>query len=134
MAQDIQPGSGTSLASLVSGIISDAQELIKQQVAMLRHEIKEDMRKTKEVATSMGVGVGIGILGVILLCFMLVYLLALIPGIALWAAFGIIGGILVIVGGILAYLGKKRFESFNSLADESAQALKENVEWITNPK
>jgi hypothetical protein len=123
------------MTSLVSGIINDVRELIKQEVAMLRHEIKEDFRKTKEATLAMGVGITVAALGGFLLCFLLVYLLYwAIPGLALWGAFGIVGGFFIIVGGVLTYLGKKKFDSFNPLPDESAQALKENVEWITKPK
>jgi VIT1/CCC1 family predicted Fe2+/Mn2+ transporter len=130
MAHDLQTGSaqgsGPSMTSLVTGIINDAQELIKQQIHMLRHEIKEDFRKTKEATMSLAVGAGVCLLAV-------VYLLNW-AGLLLWVSYLIVGGVFLIVGGVLAYLGKKKFDSFNPLPDETAQALKENVEWITKPK
>ena len=131
MAQEVETGSAPSMTSLVTGIINDVQELIKQQVAMVRHDIKEDLRKTKEAALAMSVGVAVASLGGFLLCFLLVYLLFwAVDGLPLWGAFGIVGGLFVIVGGVLTYLGNKKFDSFNPLPDESAQALKENLQTI----
>ena len=121
------------MTGLVTGIINDAQELIKQQLALARHEIKEDFRKTKEAALSLALGGTIALLGGLLLGFMLVYLLAL-TDLPLWACYGIVGGLLAVVGGVLVYMGKKELDSFNPLPEESAQALKENVQWITKPK
>jgi hypothetical protein len=42
--------------------------------------------------------------------------------------------VLLGAGGALAFAGKKKFDSFNPLPDESAQVLKENIEWIANKK
>jgi hypothetical protein len=63
-----------------------------------------------------------------------VYLLHEVGDLSLWNSYLIVGGVLTIIGGVLIYLGKKRFDSFHPLHDETAQALKENVEWITKPK
>jgi VIT1/CCC1 family predicted Fe2+/Mn2+ transporter len=136
MAQDVETGSAQvtgPITSLVTGIINDAHDLIKQQVHLLRHEIKEDFRKTKDATLALGIGAGVALLGVILLCLAVVYLINW-AGLLLWVSYLIVGVVLLIVGGVLAYLGKKKFDSFNPLPDETAQALKENVEWITKPK
>ena len=133
-----------SVTELVRGIVDDAQELIKQQVALVRAEIKQDMRRTKEAVTSLAAGGVVAFLGVVLLCFLLVHLihwLTLPAGqqvdpasVPLWGCFGIVGGVLTLVGGVLIYLGIQRFNSFNPLPNESAQALEENVKWLTNQK
>jgi hypothetical protein len=136
MANDLQTGSETSVTSLVTGILNDAQELIKQQLALFKREVQEDIRKTKEAASSLALGVGTSVAGGSLLCFMIVHLLhwAWPDQLPLWGCFGIVGGVLTVTGCALAYAGKKKFESFNPLPDESAQAMKENVQWLTNRK
>lgn len=135
MANDLHTGTEPSMTGLVTGIINDAQELFKQQLALFKQELKDDVRKTKEAAISLSAGLGIVLVGGLLWCLMLVHLLAwAFPSLPLWCAYGIIGLVFVAGGGALLYLGKKRFESFNPLPDQSVGALKENVQWIMNPK
>jgi hypothetical protein len=134
MPDDTHITSEASVTSLVRGIVNDAQELFRQQLALFKAEFREDMRKTREAALSLVVGVGIAFFGVFLLLFALVYLLSWAGELPLWASFAIFGGIVLAVGLGLIYVGKKRFESFNPLPDQSAQALRENVQWITNRK
>lgn len=135
MANDLHTEDRASVTQLVSGIISDAQELMKQQLALFRHEVQEDIRKTKEATIALMGGVAIAAVGAFLLCFMLVYLLEyLVPSLPLWGCFGIVGGVLAVIGGAMLAAAVARFKSFNPLPDESAEALKENVRWVTNPK
>jgi hypothetical protein len=131
MADQVQ-GSEPSVTSLVTGIINDGQELIKQQIALVRTEIHDDLHKTKEAALSLVIGLGTALLGIVLLCWGIVYLLSWATNWPAWAWFLIVGGVIAITGGALIYAGKKRFESFNPLPDQSAEALRENVQWITN--
>lgn len=134
MATDLHTETGASVTQLVSGIVSDAQDLMKQQLALFRAEMKEDIRKTKEATISLACGALVLLLGVVLLLFMCVHGLEAATGWPEWVCFGIIGGLLAAGGGILVWLGLARFKSFNPLPDESAQALAENVRWIKNPK
>lgn len=135
MLNDLGTDHGPSITGLVTGIVNDAQELLKQQMTLFRHELQVDIRKTKEGALSLGAGLGVASLGGILLSMMLVHLLhSLAPELPLWGCYGIIGGVLIGVGGVLCYAGKKIFDSFTPLPNESVEALKENVRWITKAK
>jgi len=85
-------------------------------------------------------GAGVLLLGAILACLMLVYLLHWLTAPAgadpaslpLWACYGIVGAAFGAVGGVLLAAGKKKYESTSLLPDKSARALKENVECLTN--
>jgi len=134
MENQLHAGPEPSMTSLVSGIITDAQDLIKQQLDLVRHEIQEDVRKAKEAAASLALGLGVAAVGAILFGTMFVYLLHEMAGLPLWASFGIVGGIMLVVGLVLTYLAKKEAETINPLEGESAKALEENVQWITKPK
>jgi hypothetical protein len=136
MANDIRTGTEPSLTSLVTGIINDLQELLKQQLSLFRQEVKDDVRKTKEAAISLSAGIGILALGGIFIGLMLVYLLnwAFPEALPVWLCYGIIGGLMLLGGGALLYAGKRRLASFNPLPDQSVEALRENVQWIMNPK
>jgi len=135
MATDVKPAPDTSLTELVTGILHDAQDLIKQQFDLLKVEVLDDLRKTRDAGILMGLGVGVALVGGLLLILMLVYLLNwAVPDLPLWASFGIWGVIACVAGLGLFYAGKQKFASFNPLPNQTAQALKENVKWITNPK
>jgi len=135
MAQDLSNGSESSVTGLVAGIAHDAHELLKQQLALFRHEIRADFQKTKEVALSLVIGVSIAFLGSLLLAIALALLLNWIwPQLPWWASFGTVGVALAGAGAALCYAGKKTMDSFNPLPDQSVAALKENVQWITKPR
>jgi hypothetical protein len=134
MPDDIHTTGEASLTSLVRGIVNDAQELFRQQLALFKSEFHEDMRRTREAALSLVAGAAVAFFGAFLLLFGLVYLLSWATNMPLWVSFLIIGGIVLVIGLGLLYAGKKRFESFNPLPDQSARALRENVQWITNPR
>jgi len=60
MATDLRSDHEPSVTELVSGILNDAQTLFKQQFEMLKHEVKEDFRKTREASLMLGLGAGVG--------------------------------------------------------------------------
>jgi hypothetical protein len=138
MASELQspPEHDQNMASLLAGIVKDIQDLFRQQVALVRTEVREDFRKSKEAAFPMAIGLWLAVLGSILLSITLA--LALSPAganvLSYWASFGLVGVVVFLAGGGLVYFGKKKFESFNPLPDKSAEALKENLEWIAKPK
>jgi len=131
-----------STTGLLSGIISDFGDLIKQEIRFAQAEFKSDLSKTREAATSLGIGVGVASLSGLLLAWMLVHLLhwATTPvdpdpaKLPLWACFGIVGAVFGAIGGVLIMSSLKKFQSFNPLPDKTAQTLKENVQWIANSK
>jgi len=119
----------------VSGIVSDAQELVKQQLALFKAEVKEDMRKTGEATASLVVGLTTTLVGTIVLCFAVAHLLSWAwPSVHIWGWYAVVGGVVTAVGAGLAYSAYQKFRSFNPLPDETAQALKENLEWKTKPR
>jgi hypothetical protein len=132
--QQTTTGTPGNMAPLVTGIIDDLQELIKQNLTLFKVEVRADLRKTKEAASALGVGAGLAVVGGLHLSLMLVFLLWWVfdPNLPLWACFGIVGGVFAGVGFALLLRGKKKLDSFNPLPDETADALKENVQWIKN--
>jgi uncharacterized membrane protein YqjE len=125
------PGTTHSVAPLLTGIVNDIQDLLKQNLALFKVEVRDDVRKTKEAAAVLGVGAALAAVGGLHLSLMLVFLLARIPRIDLWVCFAIVGAVFLGVGLALFVRGKKKLESFNPLPDESAEALMENVQCLT---
>jgi len=132
MATNLQTDPGPGMGGLVSGIVQDAQELISQQLALFKQEMRQDLRKAREGVVFMALSAGTLLIGSLLLGLMLVHLLNwLVPTLPLWACFGIVGGSLAVIGAILAFQGRDKFE--HMMPEQTTKALEENLEWKTKP-
>jgi uncharacterized membrane protein YqjE len=126
-----------SISSLVGGIITDAQELIRQEMQLARRELQEEVHKAKTAVLSLALGAGIAFFGMMLLCFMLVHLLFwatndLHEHFPLWAWFGICGAVLTCVGLGLLYAARSQASDIHLVPPQTAQTMRENVRWIRN--
>jgi hypothetical protein len=119
-----------SLAQLVSELVNDAKQLLRQELALAKHEIHEEVRKTKVALVSLGVGIGIAAIGGLLLIVMVVHLLNALTALPLWTCYGIVGGICVIVGVVLLYRGKQQMAQIEMIPQQTIETMKENVRWI----
>jgi uncharacterized membrane protein len=130
MGTDSQHPSEPSMTALISGLISDAKALLQQELLLAKHEIRDELDKTKKAVISLGTGIGIAVLGVILLSFMLVYLLGALTHLPLWACYGIVGGAFAILGGVLLYTGKSKAAEIDVVPQQTVETMKENAAWI----
>jgi hypothetical protein len=65
-----------SVSQLIGGIIGDAQALVRQEIALARQEIGEEIGNAKQAGIKLGIAGGVLAIGVLLL------ILALAQGIA----------------------------------------------------
>lgn len=127
MRTDTRNGSSQpSMTTLVSGILTDVQQLLAQQTRLLRLEIREDLRKARTGALFLGAGLSVVAVGGLLLCVMLPLLLHWLTQWPEWICFGIVGILLLFVGGGAAYAAVQKFQDAASLP-ESTTTLKENM-------
>jgi hypothetical protein len=133
MATQVESENGTGLTTLVSGIIQDGQELIKQQLQLFLVELKGDLKRTKDASIPLIIGGLIGALGAFfLLVTVALWLHWQWPNvIPVWGGFAIMTGLFLIAGVVFIVMGKSRFDAFNPLPDKSLQGLQENVQWKT---
>ncbi|QEG28290.1 hypothetical protein GobsT_30660 [Gemmata obscuriglobus] len=120
-----------TVTGLVSGIINDAQTLLRQQADMLKSEVREDFKRSKRAAEFGAIAVvctTVGALGVITAA---AYLLHEQFGFKMWASWGIVSLAFLLVGGGLGWISYNLLERFNPLPDKTFNALKENVTWQT---
>jgi len=144
MPNEVHSPPEPGLTSLVGGIINDFGDLIRQEIRFAKAEIKSDLVKTREAVTLLAVGIGIASVAGLLLVWMLVHLLhwltiprdtVLDPAtLPLWACFGIVGGVFAVLGGILILAAMRKFQSFSPMPVQTAETVKENVQWIANSK
>jgi hypothetical protein len=135
MPTDVSTQNEPSVTQLVSGIITDAERLMGQQLDMLKAELKKDIRDTRETGELLLLGGALlSVAGLLLLISLALLLNWLTDGrLPLWASFGLVGLIVAAGGGIVFYRGRQKLEKLNPLPEKSAEALKENLQWKTNP-
>lgn len=120
-----------SVTRLVSGIIDDAQKLLRQQADMLKAEVREDFQRSKRAAEFGALGIVFATVGAMGLITALVYVLHEQFHFAMWASWGIVGGLFMIAGVALGGFSYVLLERFNPLPDKTFNALKENLTWQT---
>ena len=89
------PEAEPSVTALVSGIVGDAQELLRQQITLLKHEVRRDLKDARQMSVSFAACCILGAIAAVVWTFMLVYLVTWIwPSVPLWIGFGGVGCIL----------------------------------------
>jgi uncharacterized membrane protein len=130
MATTLNRNSEPSLASLVSGIVNDAQALIQQEMALARRELADELNKAKQATLSLGVGAAVAGLGGVLLALMLVYVLHEEVQMKLWLSYLIVGGVLAIAGATLLLFARAKASEISLVPKQTVETLRENVQWI----
>jgi len=127
MPSNVRNGTGTSIADLASGIIEDAQRLLRQEVELVRREMQQEWNKAKAAGTELGLGAGLSAVGGLLLAFMLVYFLKWLTGWHEAGCFAIVGGILTAVGVALLMRGGHDAGEVNLVPKQAIQELEDTV-------
>ena len=136
MPVDYENASTTSTATLISGVVDDVQNLVKQQFQLARKEIERDIRKGKE-AFFMFVGGGS-----LLLLAMFEFTLAIAhwihwfsspvgteaASLPLWGCHAIVAGVFGILGSIVLAAASKIVSTIDPMNGPTAESLKENIE------
>lgn len=122
-----------SMGRLLSGIVSDAEDLVQQQFALFKEEVKEEVRDARQAFLPVLVGAAVLFLGAIVLCFAAVYILDAATDLPLWACYSIVAAVLLIGGGIAIATGLHKLREIPPVAEKSVEELKENVRWLTKP-
>lgn len=120
----------TSVSTLVSGIVSDVQDLARKEIALARQEIKEDLNEAKDAAVKLGISGGVLAVGGLFLLVTLALGLADLLDWPAWAGFGVVGLVFAVVGFFLFSSAQKQAKELKPMPEKTIETMKENVEWI----
>ena len=93
-----------SLGDLVSQAVGDVSQLIRYELDLARLEIKADIRRIGIAGVLVGFAAVVGCMVLVMLCWAYAYGLVAL-GIYPWAAFLIVSGTLVLLGGLAILIG-----------------------------
>jgi uncharacterized membrane protein YqjE len=117
--------SGLPSAQLVGETAREAIALIKAQVELARTELKEDLKSEAAAAKGLSVAAVCGLSGLTLLLVAAAMALAL--ALPAWAATLIVAGVVLLIGGIFAAVGVKKF---HVPLQRTRKSLQEDVQWV----
>jgi len=120
----------TTVSDLISGLVNDAQLLVRREIDLAKREVTIEVDKVKQGAVSLGIGAGLAVIGALLLGHMLVYLVQTLTGLSLWVSYLIVGALFAIGGGLLLMQGIKRMKNVDPLPRETIESVKEDIQWI----
>ena len=132
MADRIPVDTSPSVASLLGGIVSDLQALVRQEITLAKSEMIREWDKAKTAAGSMAVGVATLAVGGLLLLLTVVCVLHEVAGLPWWASFLIVGGAVTGLGAVLFFTGRNQAARVHVIPPQTAETMKENVQWIQN--
>jgi hypothetical protein len=120
-----------SLTTLVTGILDDAQKLVRQQFEMLKAEVQADMRKSRRAAEFGGIGAVLLTVGFLAIVAAIALFLNEQLHFVLWASFLVTGGFFFLVGVGLAAVCYGILERVSPVPNKSIHALEETLQWKT---
>ncbi len=131
MPENHHPDAPPSVASMVGGILEDAQKLVRQEVALARCEIAETADKAKTGVALLSSALAVCGVGGVFLGFMLVKVLhqLLLPNHE-WACFGIVGVVVALVGGALFLCGREKIKEVHLSLPQTAETLRADAQAV----
>jgi hypothetical protein len=117
---------GLSNRELIREITSTGSQLVRREIELLKTEVRADARSELAMAKALAVGGVAALLGVNALLVAVIFALAnVLPG---WAAALIVGGTLIAIAAVLAYIGWRRHVA--SPLALTRKSLEEDVQWM----
>jgi len=118
-----------SLGELFASLARDTSALVRQEVDLAKTEMTQKATEAGKDVAYIAAGGAVAYVGLIVLAFALVYLLAdlFLP---LWASALIVGLVIAGIGYFLVQRGLTALKRTNLTPRETVQSLKEDKEWI----
>ena len=125
-----RPDGDASLGELVAHATADLSSLLRQELALAKIEIKQEVASAGKGAGMLG---GAGFAGYMLAIFAsLAVMFALDLVMPLWAAALIVAVLYGIVGFVLFSKGRAELKKVHPTPRQTVETLKEDVQWAKN--
>lgn len=119
-----------SIGSLVRGVLVDIRDLMREELALARVEIREQAGRAKLAAASLGAAAVALAFGATFLLVAIAVGLADLLDWPVWTGFLIVALLLSISGLVMLSSGRKKLASVQPVPEETVRTLKENSEWL----
>jgi hypothetical protein len=131
------PGAEASMATadiasvpvLLRGVIDDARELIRDEIALAKLEAQQEVAAAKRAGVALGAGAALAVAGLTVLCVALAAGVADLIAVPHWVAFTAMAIVLAAVAYILISTGRSRLAAIDILPETKA-SLRDTAAWI----
>ena len=121
-----------SVGQLLGDVTRELQALVRKELELARAETKEELQRAGAAGKRFGVAALAGYLAVVMLSFAAAWALTAVMPTG-WAFFAV-GLVLGVVAGAMALQGRRRLREFHPVPQETAETLKEDVQWLKSRK
>lgn len=118
------------LGDLVKQLAEDSATLVRQEVALAKSEMQENIQHAAKDVAMIAIGGGFLLVGLLVLTAFLVAILGDILGDEYWAGALIVGVLFVAVGGVMAKKYMNELKKDDLKPDQTIQTLKEDKRWL----
>lgn len=116
-----------TFAELATGIVDDAQRLMRQEVTLVRREMQDAWDKAREAAFALAGGATLALLGGTLLGFAVVYALHEYAQWSRAGSFALVGAVFTVIGGALAYFAAQKAKEVSLLPRQAIETITETT-------
>jgi Na+/melibiose symporter-like transporter len=121
-----------SVGQLLGDVTRELQALVRKELELARAETKEELQRAGAAGKRFGVAGLAGYLAVVMLSFAAAWALTAVMPTG-WAFFAV-GAVLAVVAAAMALQGRRRLREFHPVPHETAETLKEDVQWLKSRK
>ena len=118
-----------SIPALIRSVLDEARELIRDEVALARAEIREEATAARRVGIAFAAAAVLALVGAVLFSIALGAAVADLLDIPAWAGYGIVAALLAGSAYLLIGRGSTDLAKIGGLP-KTRQSVRENMEWI----
>ena len=120
-----------SIPSLIRSVLNDARELIREELALAKAELREEVSAARRVAIVFTSAALLALLGLVLLSVALGGAVADLFNLPTWAGLGIVSVIMTVAAFVLVNRGRAQLTNIRGLP-KTQETLRENITWMQN--
>lgn len=122
-------GSEPSIGELFKRVTSDMSELVSQEVALAKAEMRQALATLAQDGARAGIGLGLALVGVLALTAFLIAGLGSLLDDRYWLAALITGVVFLTIGVVLARNALADIKRRGLVPDQTAESLREDAAW-----
>ncbi|HEY3534974.1 MAG TPA: phage holin family protein [Pedococcus sp.] len=125
-----EPGVERTIGQLVADATHDLSSIVHNEIALAKTELKNDAKAAGKGAAMFGAAAFVGLLGLIFLFHSVARVIAI--WLPVWAGYLITTGLLFLIAGILALVGRKSVSGVKGKPERTIRNAQDTISTVKN--